>query len=67
MEGDRCYFGTGTYSARPDVREITLIEQEVLDAIRRNDIGSKLSVLGKLRSGPRESPAASGAFLSRET
>ncbi len=24
--GDRYYLGTGTYSARPDVREVTLIE-----------------------------------------
>jgi len=31
--GDRYYLGTGTYSARPDVREVTLIEAEVLDAI----------------------------------
>ena len=31
--GLRYYLGTGTYSARPDVREVTLIEAEVLDAI----------------------------------
>ncbi|WP_199523112.1 MOSC domain-containing protein [Pararhodobacter sp. CCB-MM2] len=31
--GDRYYLGTGTYSARPDVREVTLIEAEVLEAI----------------------------------
>ncbi|ERP91117.1 molybdenum cofactor biosysynthesis protein [Labrenzia sp. C1B10] len=35
--GDRYYLGTGTYSPRPDVREVTLIEQEALDAIARND------------------------------
>lgn len=31
--GDRYFLGTGTYSARPDVREVTLIEAEVLEAI----------------------------------
>ncbi len=35
--GDRYHAGSGTYSAKPDVREITLIEQEVLDALARND------------------------------
>jgi MOSC domain-containing protein YiiM len=35
--GDRYFKGTGTYSAKPDVREVTLIEQEVLDALARND------------------------------
>lgn len=37
IEGDRYFFGTGTYSPKPDVREVTLIEQEALDAIARND------------------------------
>ena len=35
--GDRYFNGTGTYSPKPDVREITLIEQEALDALARND------------------------------
>lgn len=35
--GDRYYLGTGTYSPKPDVREVTLIEQEALDALVRND------------------------------
>jgi MOSC domain-containing protein YiiM len=35
--GDRYYAGTGTYSPKPDVREVTLIEQEALDALQRND------------------------------
>jgi len=35
--GDRYYAGTGTYSPKPDVREVTLIEQEALDALSRND------------------------------
>ncbi|WP_107341767.1 MOSC domain-containing protein [Agrobacterium pusense] len=37
IKGDRYYEKTGTYSAKPDVREVTLIEQEALDAISRND------------------------------
>ncbi|GLK80052.1 MOSC domain-containing protein [Methylopila turkensis] len=35
--GDRYYDGTGTYSPKPDTREVTLIEQEALDALSRND------------------------------
>ncbi len=35
--GDRYYQGIGTYSPKPDVREVTLIEQEALDALARND------------------------------
>ncbi len=35
--GDRYFEGTGTYSPKPDVREVTLIEQEALDALNRND------------------------------
>lgn len=35
--GDRYYLGLGTYSPKPDVREVTLIEQEALDALARND------------------------------
>ncbi|MCJ2042550.1 MOSC domain-containing protein [Methylobacterium sp. E-041] len=37
IEGDRYYLGSGTYSPKPDTREVTLIEQEALDAINRND------------------------------
>ena len=35
--GDRYFEGLGTYSPKPDVREVTLIEQEALDALNRND------------------------------
>ena len=35
--GDRYFHGTGTYSPKPDTREVTLIEQEALDALARND------------------------------
>ena len=35
--GDRYYEGCGTYSPKPDTREVTLIEQEALDALVRND------------------------------
>jgi MOSC domain-containing protein YiiM len=37
IEGDRYFLGTGTYSSKPDIREVTLIESEVLDALARND------------------------------
>lgn len=37
IEGDRYFHGTGTYSPKPDTREVTLIEQEALDALARND------------------------------
>lgn len=37
IEGDRYFLGTGTYSDLPAMREITLIESEVLDALARND------------------------------
>jgi MOSC domain-containing protein YiiM len=37
IEGDRYFNGIGTYSPKPDVREITLIEMEVLDALARGD------------------------------
>jgi hypothetical protein len=35
--GDRYFRGTGTYSAKPDVREVTLFEIETLEALSRND------------------------------
>ena len=37
IEGDRYYLGTGTYSPKPDVRDVTLFEIEVLEALARND------------------------------
>jgi MOSC domain-containing protein YiiM len=37
IEGDRYFWGTGTYSAKPDFREVTLFETEVLEALARND------------------------------
>ncbi|MFC7052605.1 MOSC domain-containing protein [Hansschlegelia quercus] len=37
IKGDRYYLGNGTYSPKPDTREISLIEQEALDAMSRND------------------------------
>lgn len=33
IDGDRYLLGTGTYSSKPDVREVTLIEMEVLEAL----------------------------------
>lgn len=35
--GDRYYLGKGTYSPKPDVRDVTLFEIEALDALARND------------------------------
>jgi hypothetical protein len=37
IEGDRYFKGIGTYSPKPDVREVTLIEMEVLYALARGD------------------------------
>lgn len=37
IEGDRYFKGTGTYSPKPDVREVTLIEMEAIEALARND------------------------------
>src|SRR5580704_18556460 len=37
IEGDRYFNGIGTYSPKPDVREVTLIEMEVLEAMARGD------------------------------
>ncbi|MGG5819850.1 MOSC domain-containing protein [Falsiroseomonas sp. HW251] len=48
IEGDRYFLRTGTYSPKPDVREVSLIEAEVLDALARND--------PPLQSGPIDLP-----------
>jgi MOSC domain-containing protein YiiM len=37
IEGDRYFSGKGTYSPKADAREVTLFEQEVLDALARHD------------------------------
>ena len=37
IEGDRYFKGTGTYSPKPDAREVTLIEMEVLEAMARGE------------------------------
>jgi MOSC domain-containing protein YiiM len=37
IEGDRYFLGTGTYSAKPDIREITLIEVEALEALQQGE------------------------------
>jgi hypothetical protein len=36
IKGDRYFKGTGKYSDIPDVRDVTLIEKEVLDALEEN-------------------------------
>lgn len=37
IEGDRYFLGIGTYSPKPDVREVTLIEIEALEQLVHND------------------------------
>ncbi|OAP35901.1 MOSC domain-containing protein [Sinorhizobium americanum] len=37
IAGDRYYLGTGTYSPKPDVRDVTLIEMEVLEALAQGE------------------------------
>src|SRR5262245_49754562 len=37
IDGDRYFYGTGTSSPKPDAREVTLIEMEVLAALARGD------------------------------
>src|SRR6516165_4388453 len=46
IEGDRYFNGIGTYSPKPDAREVTLIEMEVLDAIARGEHRRNLTTLG---------------------
>ena len=36
IKGDRYFNGNGKYSDIPDVRDVTLIEKEVLDALEQN-------------------------------
>ena len=36
IKGDRYFNGKGHYSHIPDVRDVTIIEQEVLDALEQN-------------------------------
>ena len=36
IKGDRYFEGTGKYSHIPDVRDVTIIEKEVLDALEQN-------------------------------
>lgn len=36
IKGDRYYNGTGNYSHIPDIREVTIIEKEVLNALEQN-------------------------------
>ena len=36
IKGDRYYNNTGKYSSIPDIREVTIIENEVLNALKEN-------------------------------
>jgi hypothetical protein len=52
IESDRYFLGTGTYSAKPDFREVTVFEKEVLGALARND--------PPLQSGPIKKESTPG-------
>jgi hypothetical protein len=56
IEGDRYFNGTGTYSPKPDVREVTLIEMEALDT-RRAPQPSRGQALSRRRYGLEGRPA----------
>jgi predicted ATPase len=58
IEGDRYFLGTGTYSAKPDFREVTVFEMEVLEALARND--------PPVQSRPIEIEPISLAYLWRD-
>jgi hypothetical protein len=51
IEGDRYFLGTGTYSAKPDFREVTVFEIEVIEALARNDPPVQS---GTIKIGPTE-------------
>ena len=38
IRGDRYFKGNGKYLNIPDIREITIIEKEVLDALKQNQL-----------------------------
>ena len=64
IAGDRYFHGTGTYSPKPDVREVTLIEQEALDALNRNDPPLQNGTLRLLPGDHRRNLTVRGAPLN---
>jgi MOSC domain-containing protein YiiM len=64
IEGDRYCLGTGTYSSKPDIREITLIESEVLDALARNDPPLQTGPIELSPSDHRRNLTTRGIYLN---
>ena len=62
--GDRYFDGTGTYSPKPDTREVTLIEQEALDALARNDPPLQGSAIALAPSDHRRNLTVRGVPLN---
>jgi hypothetical protein len=64
IEGDRYYYGTGTYSKKPDVREVTLIEIEALEALARNDPPVQTGPILLKASDHRRNLTVRGVYLN---
>ena len=64
IEGDRYFFGKGTYSPKPDVREVTLIEIEALDALSRNDPPLQSGPINLTPAGHRRNLTVRGVPLN---
>jgi hypothetical protein len=64
IDGDRYYFGTGTYSKKPDVREVTLIESEALEALARNDPPVQAGPILLKASDHRRNLTVRGVYLN---
>ena len=64
IEGDRYYRGTGSYSKKPDVREVTLIEIEALEALARNDPPVQAGPILLKTSDHRRNLTVRGVYLN---
>jgi MOSC domain-containing protein YiiM len=64
IEGDRYFLGTGTYSSKPDIREVTLIESEALEALARNDPPLQKSPVVLTPDEHRRNLTTSGVYLN---
>jgi MOSC domain-containing protein YiiM len=62
--GDRYFLGTGTYSPKADVREVTIIEQEALDALSRNDPPMQRNPIVLRPGDHRRNPTVRGVPLN---
>jgi len=66
IDGDRYFYGTGTYSPKPDAREVTLIEMEVLEAIARAAEPPGRQALQGRRGGAHRRTSEFSLQISRE-